>query len=391
MQLHRDVEGAGTSDGDVHLIPTPPVQNGKKKMHAALGATVLVAIAVVSAAALRRQPLNLQRDFTVLDTIWALKPRKNCSAGGENCMQSGCCQTSGAKCFKKDTESAWCELECDSASGWSCEEVTSKTGLEAAQPGTSMYCYIVNFKKKGGKPNKDVELMQMQMQRKLGIFACEAYDVFSDVPVVLGDYTAVQVMDVENDFCLYKRPDKPGTCANAAIFYQAWKKMRAMQTWRSQEWVIKVDADTVFIPQRLKDMLSFHAGPSQGVYYENCKGVDSGFFGSLEVVSTKGFETVVDKLENCKYTLCWGGQECDGWKYGPFGEDKFLQECMDLHGVSKLPLFELTYDGACPDDRPKDQKKNKKFKPPCWNSTAPATHPFKTVDTWLDCYAATTK
>merc|ERR1712232_874565 len=134
------------------------------------------------------------------------------------------------------------------------------------------------------------------------------------------------------------------------------------------------DADTVFIPQRLKDMLSFQAQPSEGVYFENCKGVDSGFFGSLEVVSTKGFETVIDKLENCKYTLCWGGQECE-----------------DLHGVSKLPLFELTYDGACPDDRPKDQKKNKKFKPPCWNSTAPATHPFKTVDTWLDCLAASTK
>ena len=155
--------------------------------------------------------------------------------------------------------------------------------------------------------------------------------------------------------------------------------------------VVKADADAVFIPQRLQDLLSRQAQPNTGIYYENCKGVDSGFFGSLEVISTLGFKIFVDKLEECKSSLAWDGNPSSGWKYGPWGEDKFAQECMDKHGVLKLPLFELTYDGTCPSDRPKGQEKNKKFVPPCWNSSAPVTHPLKSVKAWAECLDTTLK
>merc|ERR1712222_132001 len=78
------------------------------------------------------------------------------------------------------------------------------------------------------------------------------------------------------------------------------------------EWVVKADADAVFIPQRLQDLLSRQAQPNTGIYYENCKGVDSGFFGSLEVISTRGFKIFVDKLEDCKSTLAWDGNPSSG-------------------------------------------------------------------------------
>merc|ERR1711920_1008681 len=111
-----------------------------------------------------------------------------------------------------------------------------------------------------------------------------------------GEYDAIQLKDEDGDWYAYTREDT-GTPANTAIFVSAWKGIRQQQNW---------------------------------------KGVDSGFFGSLEVVSTLGFKIFVDKLEECKSTLAWDGNPSSGWKYGPWGEDKFAQECMDKHGVLKL-------------------------------------------------------
>merc|ERR1711997_711248 len=57
--------------------------------------------------------------------------------------------------------------------------------------------------------------------------------------------------------------------------------------------------------------------------------------------------------------------------------DLFAQKCMDLIGVSKQENFELTTDGACPADRPKDDAKNKKFVPNCAGVSSPSIHPSK--------------
>jgi len=194
--------------------------------------------------------------------------------------------------------------------------------------------------------------------------------------------------DEDGDWYRYKREDT-GSYANAAIHMSAWKVIRGMQSWRDQEWVVKADADAVFIPLRLRDILEKQKQPDTGIYYENCKGVESGFFGSLEVISTIGFKIYVDQLEECKSTLAWDGNPSSGWKWGAWGEDKFAQECMDKHGVLKLQLFELTYDGTCPSDRPKGHKGV--FVPPCWNSSAPATHPLMSVDAWSECLDTTLK
>eukprot|EP00959_Pyramimonas_sp_CCMP1952_P087587 1832923-Pyramimonas_sp.AAC.1 len=70
-----------------------------------------------------------------------------------------------------------------------------------------LYCYAVHFHDNRGKPNHELDLLKMQMQRGLGIFACDAYEVFSDVQLLVGDYEAVKVEDLEGDFCKYTRPD----------------------------------------------------------------------------------------------------------------------------------------------------------------------------------------
>merc|ERR1712007_284797 len=71
------------------------------------------------------------------------------------------------------------------------------------------------------------------------------------------------------------------------------------------------------------------------------------------------------------------------------GEDLFAQVCMDKHGVKKVENFEISTDGACPGDRPKDQQKNKKWIPPCAGTVTPSIHPFKKPADWKKCYDET--
>merc|ERR1712060_668179 len=105
---------------------------------------------------------------------------------------------------------------------------------------------------------------------------------------------------------------------NGMMFYQAWLDIRNKKLTADSDWVVKVDGDAVFLPQRLLDTLKGYKAPAGGVYIENCKKVMFGFFGHLEVVSTDGFNTFLSSLETCKSTLDWKGLDPD-WKYGPYG------------------------------------------------------------------------
>merc|ERR1711870_213748 len=140
----------------------------------------------------------------------------------------------------------------------------------------------------------------------------------------------------------------------------------------------KSDADAVFLPIRLLKTLTGYKVPDGGVYVENCKKVSFGFFGNLEVVSKEAWTSFASNLESCKGSLDWKGEDPD-WKFGPWGEDLFMQRCMDKIGVAKVSNFTLTYDGACKADRPETiQKiKNLKWSPICNDANSVSYHPFK--------------
>merc|ERR1711994_1238516 len=166
------------------------------------------------------------------------------------------------------------------------------------------------------------------------------------------------------------------------MFTQIWKKInKHVYT----DWVAKVDADAVFIPSRLRDWLGEQLVPSHGIYLENCKYVDYGYFGNLEVYSTQAFSTLVQNIDSCKQTLNWKVGVKDG-KYGPMGEDLFAQSCLDSVGIRRKEAFDITTDGACPANRPKAEKKNKKWKPNCAYAATPAMRPFKKTQEWIQCY-----
>merc|ERR1719330_155219 len=66
---------------------------------------------------------------------------------------------------------------------------------------------------------------------------------------------------------------------NSWIFMALWKKVIDDQEYRSYRWVIKVDPDTVFFPDRLVPILRGHPDAH---YFSNCK---LGLHGPLEVFS----------------------------------------------------------------------------------------------------------
>merc|ERR1712083_1057617 len=71
------------------------------------------------------------------------------------------------------------------------------------------------------------------------------------------------------------------------------------------------------------------------VYFENCPNVQYGLFGNLEVISRTAASVLTTYLEDCHavFAPC-ANQGCD-WKFGPWGEDVFVQRCMDHHYVDK--------------------------------------------------------
>ena len=53
-----------------------------------------------------------------------------------------------------------------------------------------------------------------------------------------------------------------------------------------KDWAMKVDADAVFLPFRLRTKLIAQEVTSNGIYSANCKCVNYGFFGNLRSSTT---------------------------------------------------------------------------------------------------------
>merc|ERR1712137_323528 len=73
--------------------------------------------------------------------------------------------------------------------------------------------------------------------------------------------------------------------------------------------------------------------------------------------------------------------------WGAWGEDLFMQRCMDDAEVGKISDFLLVKTGTCPKQRPPSEKDNTKYVPPCTSGMDVAgVHPLRTLDEWSECY-----
>merc|ERR1719221_1972904 len=96
-----------------------------------------------------------------------------------------------------------------------------------------------------------------QIKRKTGAWVNwgmfhQVWDVFGDVAAAIdGSYSMIQVEDAFGEFHQIKR--KTGAWVNWGMFHQVWVKVREVGKWQQGDYVVKADADAVFVPQRLRE------------------------------------------------------------------------------------------------------------------------------------------
>jgi hypothetical protein len=357
---------------------------------------------------------------------------KQCSRVGESCADTKCCSWSGYFCYEKNASWASCLSQCIPGKpnggianrmaaqlgapesnppahwkpffkevgpgSWTCKRLM-KPMVHGWQRGTSLFCFSVALSDNGGKKKiYELDLIKTAQKLQTSIFACNHWEVFSDVEVPLSPGMTVKVAYPHTD------GHRPNTKAwvNTRLFFNVWTKIKTQMTWPSFSWVVKADPPTVFIPSRLQTIIAKQMVTPNGVYLENCELSRMSFHGSLEVMSKDAFGTFLDNMEECNRTLPW--QDADHAHFRYYGEDKFLQWCMDRHGVDKVPsrqmvdhipkdekIYGLHLTVSCPGHRSKFERSMKEWHPNCTRSVTASMHAFRTVKKYEECLKNTSQ
>lgn len=256
----------------------------------------------------------------------------------------------------------------------------------SAQGFPSLYCValIMPF-------GEEVSLIQVQLQQRLSLFICNEYGLFSNTSVYLGTDSGQggqQVWTAPIGGTLnVPHGGRWGTALNTDVFIRFWQAVSLAGRWRNQQWTVKVDADAVFLPDRLRDLLRPIQQPDvTPVYLNNCKW---GMHGPIEVISQAGFNTYSSNIQSCEQIrqdamtwqpvhwnekmLRWTGTDKDH----SFGEDQYLRRCFKRLNVAKIDEFRLLDELACGGNPRVDG---------CIGNFV-SYHPMKTVDQYQQCLA----
>jgi len=326
--------------------------------------------------------------------IQVVPPREECAKTTENCLSQKCCKTTGYQCYQVKPDYASCMKTCTPGVDGTClleANFAASKRSTISQTANTMYCFSFYTADTGStKPSYELDLLRTQLFLGASIFGCEAYRVYSDVEAWLapGKVNTIKVEDVDGDFHFAKRK-RVGSWVNAPMFIAAWKKIQEEGLWQDKDWVVKADVDAVFLPSRLRTYLEKVEVTNNGIYLENCKYVNFGFFGSLAVMSHDAAATYIKNLDTCKQELNYKGASDKATGMQPWGEDLFAQRCMDISGVDKVSAFDINTDANCAMWRPEGEKKNRKWLPDCATARTPAMHHFKTPKLYFDCLKAT--
>jgi len=355
---------------------------------------------------------------------------KNCSHIGDNCMATKCCSYSGYQCYQKDESWAGCVQKCFPGKWnggmndkpmvqkgkplsnppshwnmtfsiappgpWTCKRLSPPMKF-GKLVGNSLFCFTLALSSNGGKQaSYELDILKEAQKRKAHVFACNHWTVYSNVEVALKPGKTIKVFYPH----VLRRPNTKNW-VNTPIFLTVWKEIRQQTTWKSFPWIVKSDPTAVFIPRRLRDLLSRQYVTQNGIFLENCKGSRMSFHGSLEVMSNAAFGTFLDHLEDCQRVLPWQNAVSAHFRY--YGEDKFLAWCMHAYGVDKLPSLQMVetvpkdqpiqglhLTPSCPSHRSPFELHIKKWHPNCTRAKTASLHAFRTVKKWLECYQNTT-
>merc|ERR1712203_199534 len=167
----------------------------------------------------------------------------------------------GYTCYEVKSGYAQCMKACTPGVDGTClsQVVTSAAEKSAVTySATNLFCYSFYTKDTGStKPSYELELLRTNLFLGTGIFGCEAYRVFSDVATWLspGKVDTVMVTELPGAPFHFAKRKETGTWINSNMFLSVWKKIEEEGLWSDKDWTVKVDADVVFLPSRLRSKL----------------------------------------------------------------------------------------------------------------------------------------
>lgn len=299
-----------------------------------------------------------------------------CSGSYEDCSTTQCCYGVNSQCYRRDDTWSECKAACNSSeaakdhkgtkSVWSCEEIGPRGWGLTLKGYPSLYCltlFMPSSYEKG--------LIQTQINENAGIFQCDGYDLFSAEPITLGpsrDGTRVAAVLIPK---IKVGMSQDGTAGNAKLFMAVWDKVIAGGRFRYYDWTIKVDPDAVLLAWSLREHMLKHTGKT--VYVVNCnKFPDSPNFpmmyGSVEIFSQQAMLKYAKSSWECGSKLPW-----EKW-----GEDYYMTHCLDYINVSRVGDYTVIADDTCTGAT-------------CEEDGVAAFHPFKTQQSWLQCWSVATR
>jgi hypothetical protein len=255
---------------------------------------------------------------------------------------------------------------------WVSQEEKGAEMLDACQvsalpvtTGQSLYCWALMV-----PWSYERELLAFQFEQRGSLFGCDEYAVYSNEVVSIVPDVKTIMVDVDLH-C--EKGGEFGTALNTGIFLRIWKKVIEECNWRLHDWTVKVDPDTVFFPQKLRQvLLSRHTEQDGGVYLNNCK---LGMHGPIEVFSRNAVRVFWQSHQRCIdyfYSACRG--PC-AW-----GEDMFIDQCL-----SKVLQVSRDFDGDMLQESNCNPSNGWKS---CSNPHTVAFHPFKSVGEYSQCFSA---
>jgi len=286
-----------------------------------------------------------------------------CNWAGEECSDTKTCCNKGFSCNKKDDTFAGC-VQTMTVSTWGGQPVALPDGWDGelkgggrdeyqvdATPegkdmaGTSFYCFMAVV-----PDSPEIQLLWKAKENGGSIFGCNATSV----------YKAWQT-----NMAGWDTGSSGASVVNTAVFLKVMDYVKEDGLYLKYDWTIKVDADCVFLPDRLRSHLWALRPPANVPIYvknNNLQGLgNAGFLGAIEVFSREAMKKFMDNKEDCGKFL---GVDS--------GEDGFFKSCMDGIGVGFIwdqNMFKPNYDPAT-----------------CTNGMYAAYHPIKYPSHWQRCW-----
>jgi len=285
-----------------------------------------------------------------------------CAWAGEDCSTTKRCCQRGYQCLMKNEYwSACTQVEVGpwnssvpqstklvpegwdgtNLGGWRSEFEVYGVPKEYAASST-LFCFMAVL-----PDSAETVLVDLARQRKASVFGCEGHRIFDST---------------QSKFQMWGTGHS--TLVNTETFVKIWDLVREDGQYLFQDWTVKVDADAIFFPARLRSHLEALSAPAYTpVYVKNCpaKFTLGGWLGAIEIFSKTAAETYLDNADSCVKHIGLNS-----------GEDGFLKDCMDSLGVGYMHDELILHPSPATSD--------------CQVKEFAAYHPIKSPSNWTVCY-----